>query len=244
MKLVVHSPLEGWAMPLTEVPDEVFAAAMAGEGVAIDPTGDTVCAPFDGEIVPVGTARHAVTVRSAGGVEVLVHVGIDTVALAGAGFDWLARPGERVAAGTPLLRFDLDAVARRAKSLATPIVLAGGGIIGARIANRRVGVGDTLFEVDVLKRGKAAKDESAMATARMRVPFDHGLHVRPAALVAAALKPFTCDVAPPRARHNPAMREASSAMNCEGSMSSASTMDCDGRSRAEAGAAPLSTRSN
>ena len=194
MKLVVHSPLEGWAMPLTEVPDEVFAAAMAGEGVAIDPTGDTVCAPFDGEIVPVGTARHAVTVRSAGGVEVLVHVGIDTVALAGAGFDWLARPGERVAAGTPLLRFDLDAVARRAKSLATPIVLAGGGIIGARIANRRVGVGDTLFEVDVLKRGKAAKDESAMATARMRVPFDHGLHVRPAALVAAALKPFTCDV--------------------------------------------------
>src|SRR5678815_2001781 len=65
MKLVVHSPLEGWAMPLTEVPDEVFAAAMAGEGVAIDPTGDTVCAPFDGEIVPVGTARHAVTVRSA-----------------------------------------------------------------------------------------------------------------------------------------------------------------------------------
>ena len=59
-------------MPLTEVPDEVFAAAMAGDGVAIDPTGDTVCAPFDGEIVPVGTARHAVTVRSASGVEVLV----------------------------------------------------------------------------------------------------------------------------------------------------------------------------
>src|SRR6187397_1385615 len=88
VKLVVQSPLEGWAMPLTEVPDEVFAAAMAGDGVAIDPTGDTVCAPFDGEVVPVGTARHAVTVRSASGVEILVHVGIDTVALGGAGFEW------------------------------------------------------------------------------------------------------------------------------------------------------------
>ena len=194
MKLIVHAPLEGWAMPLAEVPDEVFAAAMAGDGVAIDPTGDTVCAPFDGEIVPVGAARHAVTVRSASGVEVLVHVGIDTVALAGAGFEWLAHPGDRVVAGTPLLRFDLDAVARRAKSLATPIVLAGGGIIGARIANRRVGVGDTIFEVDVIKRGKARQDEPASASARMRVPFDHGLHVRPAALVAAALKPFACEV--------------------------------------------------
>ena len=84
--------------------------------------------------------------------------------------------------------------ARRAKSLATPIVLAGGGIIGARMANRRVGVGDTLFEVDVMKRGKARKEEATSATARMRVPFDHGLHVRPAALVAAALKPFACEV--------------------------------------------------
>jgi phosphoenolpyruvate-protein phosphotransferase len=194
VKLVVQSPLEGWAMPLTEVPDEVFAAAMAGDGVAIDPTGDTVCAPFDGEIVPVGMARHAVTVRSASGVEVLVHVGIDTVALNGVGFEWLARAGDRVAAGAPLLRFDLDAVARRAKSLATPIVLAGGGIIGERVAHRRVGIGDTIFEVDVMKRGKPREEEPVSGASRMRVPFDHGLHVRPAALVAAALKPFTCEV--------------------------------------------------
>ncbi len=60
----VSAPLAGWALPLSDVPDEVFAAGMAGDGVAIDPTGDVVCAPFDGEIVPVGDARHAVTVRA------------------------------------------------------------------------------------------------------------------------------------------------------------------------------------
>ena len=83
MKLVVRAPLDGWAMPLAEVPDEVFAAAMAGDGVAIDPTSDRVCAPFDGELVAVGNARHAVSLRHADDIEVLIHVGIDTVALNG-----------------------------------------------------------------------------------------------------------------------------------------------------------------
>ena len=196
MKLVVRAPLDGWAMTLAEVPDEVFAAAMAGDGVAIDPTGDTVHAPFDGELVAVGSARHAVSLRHAGDIEVLIHVGIDTVALNGEGFEWLAKAGDRVEAGAPLLRFDLDAVARRAKSLATPVVLSGGGIIAARVAGRGVSVGDALFEVEVMKGagGTQGKSGAGAASAKLLVPFDHGLHVRPAALIAAALKPFDADV--------------------------------------------------
>ena len=84
--LVLKAPLAGWCMPLAEVPDPVFAQAMAGDGVAIDPTGNALHAPCDGEIVPMKDAKHAVTVRSASGIDVLVHVGIDTVKLAGEGF--------------------------------------------------------------------------------------------------------------------------------------------------------------
>ena len=184
----VAAPLAGWVLPLAEVPDEVFAAGMAGDGVAIDPTGDVVCAPFDGEIVPVGDARHAVTVRGSDGVEVLVHVGIDTVALGGAGFELLVEPGQRVAAGARLLRFDLDAVARKAKSLVTPVVLSASGTVLRRVTNRLVAQGDVLFEVEARTSASARDDVGPSATSSMRVPFDHGLHVRPAALVAAALK--------------------------------------------------------
>jgi multiphosphoryl transfer protein len=190
----VAAPLSGWALPLAEVPDEVFAAAMAGDGVAIDPTSDVVCAPFDGEVVPVGDARHAVTVRAANGVEVLVHVGIDTVALRGAGFELLVRAGERVASGAPLLRFDLDAVARKAKSLVTPVVLSAAGSITRRVTGQLVAQGDRLFEVETAASATAPGASGPGATARMRVPFDHGLHVRPAALIAAALKPHDAEV--------------------------------------------------
>jgi len=68
MTLEVRAPLAGWALALADVPDEVFAQAMAGDGMAIDPTSDVVCAHFDGVVVPVGEARHAVTVRAANGV--------------------------------------------------------------------------------------------------------------------------------------------------------------------------------
>jgi phosphoenolpyruvate-protein phosphotransferase len=190
----VLAPLSGWALPLAEVPDEVFAAGMAGDGVAIDPTSNVVCAPFDGEIVPVGDARHAVTVRSDGGMEILVHVGVDTVALGGAGFELLVKAGERVASGAALLRFDMDAVARNAKSLVTPVILGSAGTVKARIAHRRVTQGEVLFEVDFGKAAHASGASQQATSARFRVPFDHGLHVRPAALVAAALKPYSSDV--------------------------------------------------
>ncbi len=121
-------------------------------------------------------------------------MGIDTVALGGAGFELLVKPGERVANGTPLLRFDLDAVARKAKSLVTPVVLSASGTVARCVTNRLVAQGDLLFEVEAQSSTSAHADAGPASTAPMRVPFDHGLHVRPAALVAAALKPHQAEV--------------------------------------------------
>src|SRR5215831_12392811 len=109
--LVLRAPLAGWCLPLEEAPDPVFAQRMASDGLAIDPVEGLLVAPCDGEIVPMKNAKHAVTLR-AGGVDILMHVGIDTVELGGRGFELLVAPGQRVRTGEPLLRFDLDLLAR------------------------------------------------------------------------------------------------------------------------------------
>jgi phosphoenolpyruvate-protein phosphotransferase len=191
--LVVVSPLAGWCLPLAEVPDEVFAQRMAGDGLAIDPTAGIVHAPCDGEVVAMRDARHAVTVRTEGGIEILIHVGIDTVKLAGEGFERLAAPGARVAAGAPLLRFDLDLIARRAASLVTPVLVAAGGRIARRAGHGALKAGDFLMEIEA-DAALASAAPGANAQRRFRIPFEHGLHVRPAALIAAALRPFDAEV--------------------------------------------------
>lgn len=192
VKLV--SPLAGWCMPLADVPDPVFAGGMAGDGLAIDPIDGVLYAPCDGEIIPMQGARHAITVRSPSGIDVLMHVGIDTVNLKGEGFDMKVAPGDHVRQGAPLLRFDLDKLARTAASLVTPIVLASEGTVLRRARAGSLAAGDFLMEVEA----GAAKEQSAAAAEhhvrRFRVPFDHGLHVRPAALIASALRPFASEV--------------------------------------------------
>jgi phosphoenolpyruvate-protein phosphotransferase len=195
--LALRAPLAGWCLPLGEVPDPVFAQRMAGDGVAIDPTQGVLHAPCDGEIVLMKNAKHAVTLR-AQGVDILMHVGIDTVELGGLGFELLVAGGQRVRAGEPLLRFDLDQLARRAKSLVSPIVVASGGAVVRRAAPGPLAVGDFMMEVDAAQAAAAARSPSSTAegeaTRTFVVPFDHGLHARPAAQVAAALRPFAAEV--------------------------------------------------
>ena len=108
--LILKSPLAGWCLPLSQVPDPVFAERMAGDGVALDPTGNMLYAPCDGEIVPMPGAKHALTVRNPSGHDILLHIGIDTVQLAGEGFESLVQAGQQVTAGQALLRFDLSAI--------------------------------------------------------------------------------------------------------------------------------------
>ena len=192
-RLELLSPLSGWCVALASVPDPVFAEGMAGDGVAIDPTSDTVLAPCDGVVVVAGGHRHAVTLRH-GAVEVVMHVGIDTVRLQGRGFTLLAKDGDTVHAGDALLRFDLDALARAAPSLLTPVLVASGGRVATRRTGVRVAAGEPLFDIAIDAPGAGESSRGGELRAALRVPFDHGLHVRPAAKIVTALRGLEADV--------------------------------------------------
>jgi len=206
--LELYAPLAGWVLPLGEVPDPVFAGAMAGDGVAIDPTGDSLHAPCDGVIALPGGGTHALTLRARGG-DILMHVGIDTVKLAGAGFTLLVRDGQSVHSGQALLKFDLDAIVRAAPSAITPILLANptASRIVRRQTRRRVAVGDFLLAIAVPAgaTGTARALADVALHRHFRVPFDHGLHARPAARVAASIGAFEVQlVLRARGRHGDA----------------------------------------
>jgi multiphosphoryl transfer protein len=197
--LTLVSPLRGWCAPLDETPDAVFAQRLLGDGVAIDPTEGVLHAPCDGEVISVAAAGHAVALRAANGAEILLHVGIDTVALGGEGFKVLVSAGARVRSGEPLLNFDLDALAQRAKSLITPIVITNGerfSIANAR-SGQAVNVGDPLFELRAASgEAKTRRDESAKEVSeRVVLGHEHGIHARPAALIANFAKTSAAEIA-------------------------------------------------
>jgi multiphosphoryl transfer protein len=203
-RLVLLSPLSGWSTPLDEIPDPVFAGRMLGDGLAVDPTGVALHAPCDGEIIALPESKHAVTLRSEGGAEILMHIGIDTVGLGGEGFEAHVQPGRRVAAGERLITFDLDLIARRAKSLLTPILLMEGcGLAVVRsIENREIAVGDVLMEIapiegerpDTMCSGTARHAAEVGESRRVRVALEHGIHARPAAQIVGALKALAAEV--------------------------------------------------
>jgi phosphotransferase system HPr (HPr) family protein len=197
--VLLAAPLAGWSTPLEEAPDEVFAARMLGDGLAVDPTGNTVYAPCDGEVTLIAQAHHALTLRTAHGAEILMHVGIDTVALGGEGFALRVTQGARVRLGDPLLSFDLDLLARRARSLLTPIIVSAesGYRILRRSLDREVNVGEFLMEIAPAAAAAAsatAERASPALTRRVVVRLAHGLHARPAALLAAAVRNLAADV--------------------------------------------------
>src|SRR5262245_38840642 len=122
-RLVLKAPLSGVLVPLDAVPDPVFAQRMVGDGVSIDPVTASLVAPCDGSIVQVHSAAHAVTLAASQGVEILMHIGLDTVKLKGSGFTPRVKAGDTVHAGDVLIDFDPDYVATHARSLMTEIVI-------------------------------------------------------------------------------------------------------------------------
>src|SRR5262245_29813104 len=103
--LVLKAPLSGVVVPLEHVPDPVFAGRMVGDGVSIDPITTSLTAPCDGRIVQLHSASHAVTLAAADGVEILMHIGLDTVQLKGRGFTPRVKIGDVVHAGDVLIDF-------------------------------------------------------------------------------------------------------------------------------------------
>lgn len=122
-KIELLSPLTGKLFPLEEVPDQVFSQKMVGDGVAILPQNGLVLAPLAGEVVALFPTGHALGIRSPEGVEVLIHLGVETVALQGEGFTPYVKKGQHVEAGEKLIFADLDYVGAHAPSLLSPIIL-------------------------------------------------------------------------------------------------------------------------
>jgi len=121
MKL--DSPLEGEAVDLSEVPDPIFAGAKLGPGAAVKPTGNTVYAPADGTVLTVQKSGHAIGLNLDNGVQLLIHVGLDTVELGGEGFDVHVEKKQRVSAGDKLISFDADFIKSKDYNLITPVVV-------------------------------------------------------------------------------------------------------------------------
>jgi len=119
----VKAPSDGMLVALEEVDDEVFSSKMAGDGVAIIPIGGLFVAPIDGVISKIFSTNHAFSIKSEQDLEVLVHIGLETVALKGEGFERLAKEGDNVKVGDPIIKADLNYIKEHAKDIVTPILI-------------------------------------------------------------------------------------------------------------------------
>ncbi|MCE4052186.1 beta-glucoside-specific PTS transporter subunit IIABC [Bacillus sp. Au-Bac7] len=122
-KVQMYSPLNGIAMPLSKVEDDAFSTEAMGKGIAIDPTEGKVVSPFDGKVAMVFKTKHALGLVSNEGVEVLIHVGIDTVRLDGRFFESFVKEGDQIKKGDILLTFEADEMRKAGYDLTTPIIV-------------------------------------------------------------------------------------------------------------------------
>lgn len=119
----LRSPVEGTCVALAEVPDDVFANKIMGDGVAFVWEDDIVYSPCTGSIVTIASTRHAIGIKSHSGIEMLIHVGLDTVELAGKGFEVLVELRQKVRVGTPLLKIDRQVMKEHQINLITPLII-------------------------------------------------------------------------------------------------------------------------
>jgi multiphosphoryl transfer protein len=192
------APLSGQMVPIEQVPDPVFAQKMVGEGLSIDPLTDRLLAPCDGEVAQLHPAAHAVTIVTPGGLEVMLHIGLDTVALKGEGFTPKVAVGDQVTVGTELIAFELDQVAVRAKSLLTQVVITN----SERLLAFTPATGSVRAGQDVVATLRLEGEEAAAAGSGGRrvsseaivIPNPEGLHARPAAVLASLAKSYDSTV--------------------------------------------------
>ena len=119
----VYAPMEGRAVSITEVPDPTFAEGMLGNGIAIEPTDGKVCAPCDATVDMMFSTGHAVSLVSDSGIEILIHVGLETVSLEGKPFKIAVQNGDKVKKGQLLMEADLEAIKAAGLPTITPVVI-------------------------------------------------------------------------------------------------------------------------
>ncbi|MCB0193820.1 MAG: phosphoenolpyruvate--protein phosphotransferase [Anaerolineae bacterium] len=197
-QITLQAPLSGYLMPLERVPDPVFAQKMVGDGIALDPASPSLLAPCDGHVVQLHPAHHALTLATTDGLELLMHIGLDTVNLKGAGFEPVVKTGDQVKLGDPLIHFDADYVATHAKSLLTMIVVTNSErVAGIKGHSGSVTAGqESILEVTL--NGEQAdhikKDFEPVVSNAILIPNHDGLHARPAAVLTNIARKYQADI--------------------------------------------------
>lgn len=122
-ELNIYAPLNGKIVPLEEVPDPVFSQKMMGEGIAVIPADGHVHSPVDGKVIQVAPTKHAVGIEATDGTQILIHFGLETVALKGEGFEIKVAQGDHVTKGQALIEVDLEHVRKSVDHTITPIII-------------------------------------------------------------------------------------------------------------------------
>ncbi len=143
----IYSPMKGIVKPIEEAPDKVFSEKMMGDGCCIEPEDGLVVAPIDGVVNTIFPTKHMIGITSKKGLEIIIHVGMDTVSLQGEGFTVLVNEGDKIKVGDELLRVDIEKVKDKVPSLVTPIVITNLGKKGINLLKQgKVDKGDIIIE--------------------------------------------------------------------------------------------------
>lgn len=196
-QLQLISPLTGLIVPLEQVPDPVFAQKALGNGIAIDPTTNTMVAPCSGTVIHLHPAHHALTIQTDSGDQILLHLGIDTVKLKGEGFSVKVKQGDKVQTGQILLEFNPDTLALKAKSLISVVVALEKNQVIATSASKVQAGRDDIFSFATKARTESAAVNANMpfvTSKAIAISLPQGLHARPCAQIAQAAKKYQSDV--------------------------------------------------
>ncbi|MDR2141709.1 MAG: phosphoenolpyruvate--protein phosphotransferase [Deltaproteobacteria bacterium] len=195
-RTIIYAPVSGLITPLEATPDPTFAQKMVGDGVAIDPIEETLRAPCDGRVAQLHPARHALTIATAEGLEILIHIGLNTVTLKGQGFTALVKEGDLVRRGDELIQFDADYLARHALSLLIMVVLTNDGAQVKTLASGLAEAGTTpLLGIAPLAKVAAPAVATTAARSQPLAILNHdGLHARPLAVLFNNAKKFVSSI--------------------------------------------------
>ena len=149
-KHVIVSPMAGKAIPMSQVNDPTFSQEILGKGVAIIPSEGEVKAPVNGTVSMIFDTKHAVSMTADNGAEIIIHIGLDTVELKGEHFTALAEAGQKVTAGTPLVRFDMEKIKEAGYDVVTPVIVCNTPQFPnmVRKTGMDVKAGDVIIELD------------------------------------------------------------------------------------------------
>lgn len=161
-RMLILSPLDGRVIPLEEVPDEVFAEKVLGDGAAVIPENGNIYSPIDGEIVSIPESLHAYGIRSDAGIEMIVHFGLETVNLRGEGFSPKVKVGDRVKAGQLLCTADMDFLKSKGINTVTPVLVTDGAEEGSfSVKTGEIRHGEEIMTAEISVDAAAAADGDA-----------------------------------------------------------------------------------